>query len=164
MSTKTTSKKTDSKVKKTDSKVKKTDSKVKKTDSKVKKTDSKVKKTDSKVKKDKPKKYKIYCGIKEPIPNGYRLGSMAECYEANKVMYYGVKKIDSRILNLNKNKTDEKSLRNEIAILRGEKTKLKKDLERKDMVGQKSEIEKKIIDIDKKITTILEKIKKMENK
>lgn len=39
-----------------------------------------------------------YCGSKT-VPKNRRLGSMKECAELGKVNYYGVKKVDTRILN-----------------------------------------------------------------
>jgi hypothetical protein len=40
---------------------------------------------------------KIYCGIGK-VPKGYRLGSMVECLEKNKVNLYGIYKIDSKLI------------------------------------------------------------------
>ena len=39
----------------------------------------------------------VYCGAKK-VPKGKRLGSMQECVESGKIMYWGVKKIDSKTL------------------------------------------------------------------
>jgi hypothetical protein len=51
---------------------------------------------------------KIYCGIGK-IPKGHRLGSMEECLEKNQVKYWGLKKVDSRIIEANKaNKKNKK--------------------------------------------------------
>ena len=40
---------------------------------------------------------KIYCGIRK-APKGYRLGSMVECLENQKVNLYGLYKIDSKLI------------------------------------------------------------------
>lgn len=40
---------------------------------------------------------KIYCGIGK-LPKGYRLGSMVECLENQKVNLYGLYKIDSKLI------------------------------------------------------------------
>lgn len=40
---------------------------------------------------------KIYCGIGK-TPKGYRLGSMVECLEKQKVNLYGLYKIDSKLI------------------------------------------------------------------
>lgn len=39
-----------------------------------------------------------YCGSKV-VPKNRRLGTMKECAELGKVNYYGVKKVDTRVLN-----------------------------------------------------------------
>jgi len=39
----------------------------------------------------------IYCGV-DDVPNGKRRGSMKECLEKQQVRYWGVKKVDSRLL------------------------------------------------------------------
>lgn len=41
---------------------------------------------------------KIYCGI-EALPKGKIRGSMKECIEKNQVRYWGLKKIDSRLIS-----------------------------------------------------------------
>ena len=46
----------------------------------------------------------IFCGVGK-VPSGKRRGTMLECFEKKQVRYWGVKKIDSRILN-NYNKSD----------------------------------------------------------
>ena len=52
----------------------------------------------------------IYCGAKD-VPNKKRRGSMKECAEKRKVMYYGLKKIDSRLYkNIMENKNKKNSL------------------------------------------------------
>ena len=65
------------------------------------------KKTSKKAKKEKV--LKPYCGITSPIPKSKRLGSMEECLNLNKVNYYGIKKIDSRLLNAKQKEQDQKT-------------------------------------------------------
>jgi thiamine pyrophosphokinase len=43
----------------------------------------------------------IYCGAKK-LPKNKRYGSMAECAEKGQVSYWGIKKIDSRVLENSK--------------------------------------------------------------
>ena len=38
-----------------------------------------------------------YCGIKKP-PKGYRRGNMKECAEKGKISYFGLKKVDPKII------------------------------------------------------------------
>ena len=73
----------------------------------------------------------IYCGIGK-IPSKSRLGSMKECAEKKQVKYWGVKKIDAKLLEVAKgSKKDEGSRVNvlkEMAKYRGRVSKLKKAL------------------------------------
>lgn len=43
-----------------------------------------------------------YCGIGD-VPKGYKRGTMRECAEKKQIRYYGIKKIDSKTLDLTKN-------------------------------------------------------------
>lgn len=75
----------------------------------LKKSTKKVSKKNSK-KTSKPiKKLEPYCGIKDPIPKNKRLGSMDECYTSGEVRYYGLNKIDSKVIE-NKKKKDKNAL------------------------------------------------------
>lgn len=121
-------------------------------------TKSTSKKTQSKVKKDKPKKYKIYCKIDEP-PKGYIRGSMNECYDAKQVMYYGVKKIDSRILKSHENKINDQNLPIKKAGLLGQLNKLEKEFAKAKTKEEKIIIKEKHNTIKNELKIILEKIK-----
>ena len=124
--------------------------------------DEKISKKDSK-KKDSKKKdsKKIYCGIDNPIPVGYRLGSMQECFDVGKVMYYGVKKIDSKVLDSKKNNDlDENALQIKKVGLMGKITKIKKDLLKIDNINEQNKLKKEYDLIAKEINSIEEKIKK----
>ncbi len=70
-----------------------------------KKTTKKVSKKSSKKASKPAKKLEPYCGIKDPLPKNKRLGTMDECYTVGEVRYYGLNKIDSRIIE-NKKKKD----------------------------------------------------------
>jgi hypothetical protein len=70
-----------------------------------KKTTKKVSKKSSKKTSKPVKKLEPYCGIKDPLPKNKRLGTMDECYTVGEVRYYGLNKIDSRIIE-NKKKKD----------------------------------------------------------
>lgn len=77
-----------------------------------------------------PKK-KLYFGIDDP-PKGYRQASMEEAVNRNKVLYFGVKKVDSRLLDIKRN--DEQviqKLKDEkfnYASLLGKQRKIQRDL------------------------------------
>ena len=70
-----------------------------------KKTTKKVSKKSSKKTSKPVKKLEPYCGIKDPLPKNKRLGTMDECYTIGEVRYYGLNKIDSRVIE-NKKKKD----------------------------------------------------------
>ena len=122
-------------------------------------------KKDSKKKITKEKKLKLYCGILDPIPPGYKLGSMQECFDAGKVMYYGIKKVDSIILNSNKKKEeiDVNALQIKKAGLLGKHNNLKKKYEGAKVKEDKEEIKKDIEKIVKEINKLTEQIKNLKN-
>ena len=132
----------------------------------IKKTENKTTKKDSKkTSKKVVKKEKIYCGIENPIPSGYRLGSMQECFDAGKVMYYGIKKVDSIVLNSKKNNTIESysSLVIKKAGLSGKKTKLEKIILKTTDIVEKDKLKKEynlLINDIKKIDDLIKKTKK----
>ncbi len=114
----------------------------------------------------KPKKLKIYCGIEKPIPNGYRLGSMEECLNVGKVNYYGVKKIDSKLIETkNKKKQDEQTLSKlqiEMAGLIGKESRLRKNLADAKTVDTKEKIKEEMEQTRKEREKISEKISKLK--
>ena len=60
----------------------------------------------------------IYCGSKK-VPKNKRLGSMIECAEKGQVSYWGLKKIDTRIIDNVKSKIKislDKSRANKIKL------------------------------------------------
>ena len=69
------------------------------------------KKESKKEPKKESKKVKIlpYCGIKTQLPKNKRRGTMDECYTKGEVRYYGLNKIDSKIIE-NKKKKDKNAL------------------------------------------------------
>ena len=93
----------------------------------------------------------IYCGSRTP-PKGKRLGSMKECVEKGQISYYGIKKIDSRMMHklLNSKATREMSaskLTEERGKYRAKVRKINKQLEVEKSSKKKKELrnEEKII-------------------
>ena len=108
-------------------------------------------------------KLKVFCGITQPIPKGYRLGSMKECLESKQVRYYGLKKIDNKLADsINNKKDSKKDIMLKVAGLRGKLSKLKKDID----ASKNAEMKKKLIGdfekVRKEIITLNDKLKKME--
>lgn len=95
----------------------------------------------------------IYCGTKK-VPKNKRRGSMLECSKNSQIRYWGINKVDSKILNMVKTKTISfnKALLNKIKFdtrlkkltkdLEYEKDKDKKLLIQKNIETTKKEIEK----------------------
>jgi hypothetical protein len=96
----------------------------------------------------------IYCGSKK-VPKNKRLGSMIECAEKGQVSYWGLKKIDTRIMeniktkkkvSLDKSRTNkiklDTRLKKMVKDLESTKDKEKKQSLKKDIEKTKKELEK----------------------
>ena len=125
---------------------------------------SKKPKKDSK-KPKKVKELKVFCGITDPIPKGFRLGSMQECLDKGQVRYYGLKKIDNKVIEAaNKKPETEADLQVKAAGFRGKLTKLKRDLDKTDNPAEKQKIKTEYEEIRKQLLAVGEKINKIKNK
>lgn len=96
----------------------------------------------------------IYCGAKK-VPKNKKIGSMKECAEKGQVMYWGLKKIDTRVLEnaqgqkkvsldkarMNKIKLDTR-LKKLTKDLDAAKTKEKKTTLKKEIDKTKKELDK----------------------
>lgn len=117
----------------------------------------------------KPKKpAKPYCGIQNPIPKNYRMGSMEECLNAGKVNYYGIKKIDSRLIDI-KNKENElkaniKNTKNEFASTLGKENKLRKMLASAKTVETQEKVKKEMEELKVKKAKLIDKINEFSKK
>ena len=98
----------------------------------------------------------IYCGAKK-VPKNKKLGSMVECAEKGQVSYWGIKKIDNRVLentqgqkkvSLDKARTNkiklDTRLKKMLKDLEVAKDKEKKQSLKKDIEKTKKELEKAI--------------------
>lgn len=83
---------------------------------------------------------KIYCGAGK-VPKGQSRGSMKQCIDKNQIRYWGVKKVDSRLLETRGKKKGSKVTRDKLAVkmigLRGKVSKLSK------MVAEEKDKKKK---------------------
>lgn len=101
---------------------------------------------------------KIYCGI-GTIPKGSRLGSMKECADMNQIRYYGIKKIDPKLIEsitgtkINNKKREQ--LFREITRNKGKIKRLKekiatlKDKDKDKKSGLQNNLEKLVIETNK---------------
>jgi len=112
---------------------------------------------------------KIYCGIKN-VPKGYKLGTMQECLEKNQVRYWGLNKIDPKLLESTKKSKKSTLTRDSVAIkmvgLRGKVSRLTKQFENAKNKTDKDKFKLELLKAKKELTeitelfTILEKKKK----
>ena len=98
---------------------------------------------------------KIYCSI-GAVPKGQKLGSMQQCAEKKQIRYYGIKKIDQKLLEAIKKGSKAKESRDKLAIkmvgLRGKISKLNKQIptekDKKEKEKLKKEVEKIKADLE----------------
>lgn len=109
---------------------------------------------------------KIYYGIKK-TPKNQRRATMTEAVEKNKVGYYGIKKIDSKTIQLGKIKKGQvqnlETLRSKLvgikSVIKRHKTSLQRNL--KD--SERRKIEKLKDEEEEKYRTLLVQYKNQEN-
>ena len=93
---------------------------------------------------------------------------MEECLNAGKVNYYGLKKIDSRLVDVqNKEiqlKATLKNTKNEFASILGKENKLKKLLDSAKTVEHLEKIKKEMSDIRSKKSKVIDKINELSKK
>ena len=116
--------------------------------------------------KKKGKAKKIYCGAGD-IPSGHRRGTMQECIEKNQIRYYGVKKIDSRILSKLRTARDVASERDKIVLkMKGYKHRImalrKEFLDKKTTRETKVKLKPKILELNVHYKKYLAKFKKID--
>lgn len=108
---------------------------------------------------------KIYCGIGK-VPKNSQLGSMKECAEKGAVRYWGLKKVDPKLIEAMKRKSSKKESRDKLAIkmvgLRGRVNKLKKDISGTKDKKQKAELEKKLEQAEKDLSVAIKNFKKAD--
>lgn len=75
---------------------------------------------------------KYYCGIKDKVPKGKVRGSMKECAENGNICYYGIKKIDSKLVEARRSRKNRAPTENQLVkqwgTLAGKINKLKKNI------------------------------------
>lgn len=118
---------------------------------------------------------KIFCGIGN-VPKGKKLGNMKECVELGQTRYYGLKKIDKRLIDNyleGKKKKSSKNvkLQDQINKLKleyvsycGKKKRLEGKFKAEKNKDEKEKITKDIDSINKKLNKLKDDMKKLENK
>jgi len=105
---------------------------------------------------------KAYCGI-GTMTKQHRRGSMKECAEQGQIRFYGLKKIDSKLVESVKKgskKTTGPSLMSQLGTIRGKILKFKKDYKYEKDKAKKEEIKETI----RKLVKESEQITKQMNK
>lgn len=110
---------------------------------------------------------KIHCGIK-PVPKNHKLGTMQQCLEKNQVKYWGIKKVDPRMLEASKTikKTKKVKSLDDIRIMqvsfRGKIKRKTIDLGKEKDTKKKEEITKEIRELRKQLDLVNAQAIKME--
>lgn len=107
---------------------------------------------------------KFYCGIKDKVPKGKVRGSMKECAENGNICYYGIKKIDSKLVEARRSRKNRAPTENQLVkqwgTLAGKITKLKKNIPYEKDKKRKKEMKETL----KKLTAELNVIAAQRNK
>lgn len=113
----------------------------------------------------------IFCGIGK-IPKNKKRGSMKECAEAGQIRYYGIKKIDQKIIeDVERNKKLKKAGSGQVDNLRislmgimGKIKKLKGKIQTSKDKGEKTILEKELDELENKKKKLNLNIAKLEKK
>lgn len=111
---------------------------------------------------------KIFCGAGK-VPKGQTRGSMKQCVEKNQVRYWGVKKVDPKLLEKRGKKSKSASVtRDKIAIkmvgLRGKVSKLSKQLAEEKDKKKQAKIKKELDKAKQEFKETAELFKQLEKK
>lgn len=107
----------------------------------------------------------IYCGIGK-VPKDKKLGSMIECAEKGQISYWGLKKIDPKVIDAVKNKKTKPVTREKLyerhAELKVKKKKLEALIDNEKNKTKKVDHQKELKKITKQFDEIIDAIKKFE--
>lgn len=108
----------------------------------------------------------IYCGI-DKVPAKKRLGSMKECAEKKQVKYYGIKKIDSKLLASVKKPSKKPAKTRESVYLqfidvKGKCKKLKNKIDKEKDKDEKKKMEKELNKLMIKLKAKAEEFKEID--
>jgi len=109
-----------------------------------------------KVKEAKP--LKIYYKL-PPVPKGYRQATMQEAVQAKKVNYWGISKVDNKLLE-GKEKVDKGALMVKIAGLRGKLNRLKREIDASKTNDEKTKLMSEFEPAKQELLKLNEKLQK----
>ena len=106
---------------------------------------------------------KPYCGIESKVPKGYHRATMQECIDNKQVRYYGLHKIDKRLLEAPKqkkvsNKDREKQI-SKLIIVKAKVKKLKEKIDDTDDADEKAVLKDQLKALKKEGVEISDNIK-----
>jgi len=106
---------------------------------------------------------KPYCGIETKVPKGYHRATMQECIDNKQVRYYGLHKIDKKLLEAPKkkrisNKDREKQI-GKLIIVKAKVKKLKEKIDDTDDVDEKAVLKDQLKALKKEGVEISDKLK-----
>src|ERR1700744_1382439 len=108
----------------------------------------------------------FYCGVKK-IPKDKKRGTMKECVEAGKVSYYGVKKIDSKLLETvgkkNANPKDPDSYKIKIMGLKGKVKNLTSKIKTEKDATKKKKFEQQLKKVEAEKNKFSKGLKKLSS-
>ena len=107
----------------------------------------------------------VVCGIGK-VGKNQKLGSMKECAEKKQIRYWGVNKVDPKILELAKKGSKRGESRKSIILkmvgLRGKLTKLRKEIAATKDKKEKDKLEKKKAKFEAELEVVAKKFEKIE--
>lgn len=109
----------------------------------------------------------IHCGVAK-VPKGKKLGSMMECAEKSQVRYYGLKKIDPKIIEAVKKRKSKPNTREQLLLkhveVNGKKKKLAATVEKEKDKVKKAKFEKELKKATEQLKLINESLRAIEAK
>jgi len=107
----------------------------------------------------------VVCGIGK-VGKNQKLGSMKECAEKKQIRYWGVNKVDPKILELAKKGSKRGESRKSIILkmvgLRGKLTKLRKEIAATKDKKEKDKLEKEKAKFEAELEVVAKKFEKIE--
>lgn len=110
----------------------------------------------------------IYCGVGK-VPKGKKVGSMIQCAEKKQIRYYGIKKIDQRIidnivLHNNKNSDRRQKIISKMMKTSGKIKKLERKIMAEKDVESKNKLKKELTTLKEQLSETRKELKVIEDK
>lgn len=107
----------------------------------------------------------VYCGI-GPVPKNSRLGSMKECADKKQIRYYGIKKVDPKLVEVaignENNKGEREKVFKEIAKNKGKVKKLRDKISATKEKNKKDELQKELVKLVETTNALVRKFQTLD--